>query len=235
MERRYNEEEVGLILRKAMESSPGTRREESHAVTLSELKEIAGEVGIEPARIEAAARSLDAAESTVKRSAGIPTAVHLTRLVDVELREDDLPKMLIIIREVLARQGIVTEVLGGLEWQARSSIGGQYVSIRPQDGGTRLQVLGNFRDGVLGVGAATGFLGVFGGGALGAMLSLPTAAVVATTLAVGAVAGYAPWRLFFPESERTLNTLMDRLEAYLESRDEPESPVTATESNPPPP
>jgi len=237
MERRYNEEEVALILRKAVESSPSlsASRDESHAVTLTELKEIAGEVGIEPARIEAAARSLDAAESTVKRFMGVPSAVHLTRLVDVELREDDLPKMLIIIRDVLARQGIVSEVLGGLEWQARGAMGGQYVSIRPQDGGTRLQVLGNFRDGVFGVGAATGLLGLIGGGAIGTTVGLPVAAVVATVLAGGAVAGYTPWRLFFPESKRTLNSLMDRLEDYLAHRDDPDPPVTGVELIPPPP
>lgn len=216
-ERRYSDEEVAVILRRAVdpaaeapEGAPG------RGLTLAELKEIGSEAGIDAARIEAAAGSLavQRARPVTGSLLGMPTTVQLERRVQGTLTKERLPELLHLIRSEFARQGIVEEVLGGFEWRARSAMGGRYVSIRSEDGETRIRVLGNYRDGLLGLGAGVGPIAAAATGALAAALGAATAfVVVPVALAGGALAALGPWNYAFKREERTLHRVLDGLVA----------------------
>lgn len=233
-ERRYDDEEVGLILRRAVESGEkaGVAGDEpGRGVTLAELQEIGAEAGIDVARIDEAASWLAEAGDQRKRAAsglpamvaaarsviGLPPTVQMERVVQARLDPKRLPELLDVIRAEFSRQGIVQEVLGGFEWQASDELGGRYVSIRPEGDRTRIQALGNYRNGLMvmtfGVGpiaaAATGGLAV----ALGAATPL---IVVALALAGGATAALTPWKRLFGRQRQSFRRTLDALARRLE-------------------
>jgi hypothetical protein len=218
-ERRYNEDEVALILRKAVDSHTDDSGPMSGSgMTLEELKDIGVEVGIESAQIETAARSLDVVRSApTGRILGQPTTVQFERVIPARLQDEHMPHLLDLIRNEFARQGIVTEVMGGFEWKAGGSLGTRYVSLRPEGDQTRIRVLGNYRDGFLGL--------VIGGGSVTGMA---TAAIVGKALAIanpvlllpagvlGVVATSTPvFRFFFGKEQDALERVMGSLETRL--------------------
>jgi len=93
-ERRYNEDEVALILRKAVDAGADDRATATgKGMSLSELKEIGIEVGIDAARIEDAARTLERRDDRPITGSvlGLPTTAQLDRVVPVRLVPEDLP------------------------------------------------------------------------------------------------------------------------------------------------
>lgn len=217
-ERRYNEDEVALIIRKAVDAgaddpAAGTGK----GLSLSELREIGAEVGIEAARIEAAATALERRDAApVGKVLGLPTTLQLDRVVPVRLGQEHLPRLLDVIRRELARQGIVEEVLGGFEWRARGGMGGRYVSIRPEGDQTRIRVLGNYRDGVMGLTLGVGPIAAAGTGALAAALGAATPFIILpAALAGAALVSVGPARYLFGREARSLNSVLDALERQL--------------------
>ena len=165
-ERRYNEDEVALILRKAVDAGADDRATATgKGMSLSELKEIGIEVGIDAARIEDAARTLERRDDRPITGSvlGLPTTAQLDRVVPVRLVPEDLPQPLDAIRSEFARQGIVEKVLEGIEWRARSGMGGRYVSIRPEGDQARIRVPGNYRDRMMGMTLGAGLVVATGG------------------------------------------------------------------------
>lgn len=224
-ERRYDDEEAGLILRHAAEASEracAVGDDPGRGLTLTELREIGAEAGIDGARIDEAAALVVAGDqgkvarsslSAAARSAlGMPPTVQMERVVQTRLDPERLPELLDVIRTEFSRQGIVEEVLGGFEWRASDELGGRYVSIRPEGDRTRLRVLGNYRNGLmvmtLGVGpisaAATGALAV----AVGAATPF---VVVPLALAGGATAALVPWKRLFGGQRRSLHRVLEAL------------------------
>ncbi len=121
-----------------------------------------------------------------------------------------------MIRRELARQGVVEEVLGGFEWRARSAMGGRYVSIRPEDDQTRIRVLGNYRDGVMGLTLGVGPLAAAGTGALVAALGAATPFIILpAALAGAALAAVGPLRYLFGREARSLHRVLDALQRQL--------------------
>ena len=209
-ERRYDEEEVALILHRAVEASATEHDSASGGgLTLAELKEIGAEAGIDASRIEAAAKGLAIRrfDPATPSSMGFPPTEQIERVVPGKLDPDHLPHLLDLIRNEFARQGIVEEVLGGLEWRASSVMGGRYVSIRREGDATRVRVLGNYRDGLLVFGLGLGPMLAISGGLLGA--GLGAAPVLA---ALGWAAAYLPWRYLFGRERRSLRRVLDAIE-----------------------
>lgn len=90
-DRRYRDDEVTEILRRATvprPEAPGQLVSED-GMTLGQLEAIAREAGIEPERVAAAARELDAPVAVTRRAVGIPVSVSRSvelgrRLTDAE-------------------------------------------------------------------------------------------------------------------------------------------------------
>lgn len=157
-EKRFNDEEVSLILSRALEADPGRT---DAGLTLAQLKEIAVEVGVDPSRIESAALTVQADRmASDPHRTGARTSTRYEVDVAGEVDEARYADLLRIIRGRMGRQGIVTEEFGGMAWQARDYFGGRYVSVRSEHGRTHVEALGNFRDGALVSGSAGGTAGL---------------------------------------------------------------------------
>lgn len=156
-EQRFDDEEVSLILRRAMEGDAGRS---DGGLTLRQLKEIAAEVGIDPARVESAAMAVRA-ERAGGEGRGLRVSTRYDVQVDGELTPRGRAEAIRLIRDAMRRHGIVTEeVGGGIGWRARDAFGGRYVTIHSEEGRTRIEALGNFRDGAMVSAGAGGTAGL---------------------------------------------------------------------------
>jgi hypothetical protein len=147
-ERRFSEDEVALILRKATDTGtslvPGA---DSDGLTLDQLKGIGREVGIPDGSIEAAARQVALRRSQDEEGLmGVSATPRYETVLPAELSPARLSDAVAAVRRATGRQGIVRTEFGGLEWQARDALGGRYVSLQPSEGKTHVRVFGNFRD-----------------------------------------------------------------------------------------
>lgn len=134
-ERRFTDREVREILKQAVETAPSRALVRSEGLSLAELKSIGQEVGIDPARIDDAARSVAlSGGKKVNPIVGAPTVYHFERKVPGELDTEDTPEVLSVIRRVMGRQGEADDVRGSLEWKAEGDSGGRYVTISERDG-----------------------------------------------------------------------------------------------------
>jgi len=203
---RFNDEEVSLILRRALEADTSAS---DGGLTLSQLREIAAEVGIDPAQIDSAALAVQSNRIQGRQSRiGVRTSTRYDVEVDGEVDRERYADLLRVIRGAMGRQGVVSEEFGGLEWRAQDAFGGRYVTVRSEKGRTRVEALGNFRDGALVSAGAGGTAGLAASALLmkatvGGMAALGVLGPVA--LAVGAAApAYALYRHWFRKEDAAL-------------------------------
>ncbi len=147
-ERRFTDEEVHEILKKAVEKAPARALAKSEGVSLAELKVIGEEVGIDPARLEAAARTVTlGVGERPNRILGGPTILNFERKVEGEFDPEDTPEILSIIRRTMGQQGKVEKIHGSLEWRASAeappwspdgAADTRYVTISSRDGITTI-------------------------------------------------------------------------------------------------
>jgi hypothetical protein len=217
-EKRFDDEQVSLILRRAMENDAGRP---DAGLTLRQLKEIAAEVGIDPAQVEAAALAVQA-ERAVGERRGLRVSTRYDVQVDGELPPERRAEAIRLIRSATRRQGIVTEeVGGGIGWRARDAFGGRYVTIHTEDGKTRIEALGNFRDGAMTVSAGGGVLGMattaivlkaFFGGVAALGLVGPVAVV-----AGAAIPTWALYRRWFAREDAALRRAVADIAARIDA------------------
>lgn len=144
-ERRYDEKEVALILRNAAESRVG-----GEGLSLRELKQIAAEVGIDPAAVEAAAGAIDRREASVPSPLlGTPVTSQFEQSIEAPFEGVDQSELVLAVRRALGRHGVVEHDPNGVEWRARDASGGRYVSVLRRGPKTLVRVLGNFREGAV--------------------------------------------------------------------------------------
>ena len=143
-ERRFTDEEVREVLRRAVEDVPGTALASGDGLTLSELEAIGAEVGIDAERIERAVWSMDHAPGqSGGRLLGGPRLLSVRRKVPGEVPEGAAPEVLAAIRRHLGRAGDVSEVGGAIEWRATGEVGEQHVSVATRDGSTTITASAN--------------------------------------------------------------------------------------------
>lgn len=145
-DRRFTDQEIREILKLAVQRAPSRGRApsaslvKSEGLSLAELKAIGEEVGIEPARLEDAARAV--AARGIHRPAfilGAPTVVDFERRVDGEVDPEDTPEVLSLIRRTMGLQGDVSEVRGSLEWSAKGDSGERYITLSSRGGHTAIR------------------------------------------------------------------------------------------------
>ena len=143
-DRRFSDEEVREILRKAVQKAPSRSLSRREGLSLSELKSIGEEVGIDPARLEDAARSVaERKTSAPSRFLGGPTVLDFERKVKGVFQPDDTPEILSLVRRIMGHQGEVDEIHGSLEWQVKGDTGNRYVTLTPKDGTTTIRSSAN--------------------------------------------------------------------------------------------
>jgi hypothetical protein len=229
-DRKFSEEEVALIIKRAAElqQTQQVENEPSTALTLTEVEQIAREAGIDPKLIRQAAHGLDRPSETSRPSPwlGAPTHLVFERVVDGEIPVDDFEPLINEIRRTMSDNG-VTSVLGRtLAWTS-SYTGGRRrnngrmvnVNIVSRSGVTTIRVEEEMRQ----VAAALfgGLVGGGGGGTTGISIGIGVGAFHSVGLAAAlwvAVAGgfYTLARTIYSniaiKREKQLKELTSRLE-----------------------
>jgi hypothetical protein len=143
-ERRFTDREVREILKRAVKKTPSRALVRDEGLSLAELEAIGHEVGIDPARLEDAARAVSLEKSERSGSVlGGPTVMDFERRVEGEFYPTDTPDILAVIRRTMGQQGEVAEVHGSLEWQAKGESGERYVTLSSRDGATTIRSSAN--------------------------------------------------------------------------------------------
>jgi hypothetical protein len=202
-DRRFNDEEVALIIKRAAElqQTEQVASEPSTALTLGEVEQIAKEAGIDPMLIRRAALSLDS-PSTVNRPsiwAGAPTRLVFERVVDGEISPEAFETLVDEIRRSLNDNGMPSVLGRSLAWTSsyrggrRRSVGRQIdVNIVPRGGVTTIRVEEELRN--LAGGLFGGLVGGGGGGTTGLSIAhgmeVFQSAAAAALIWVGVAAGF---------------------------------------------
>jgi len=182
--RKYREDEVKEIVRRASEleaSSPT----QSGAMTIGGIESLGREVGIEPAVVRSAAKSLERRASLapttppfVRGLIGAPTSLMVERIVEGELPPDEFPTLVEEIRRELQHVGQVSQLGWSFSWTMTRSASMRRdveVGVTVRGGQTRIVVresLGPLIGAVFG-----GIGGGLGGGAMGPILGITQGAL----------------------------------------------------------
>jgi hypothetical protein len=181
-ERRYSEEEVAEIFERATQAQQFGRRQlpASEGVTLAELQEIGGEVGIPADLVAHAAHSLDRAASPSRKFLGVPIGVG--HVVDLrrQLTDDEWEQFVVVLRETFDARGSVRYdgpfrqwTNGNLQALLEPTETGHRIRFRTTNGSARAWMTGGV--GLLGLaGAVFTAILVTGRGDAGALMSLVT-------------------------------------------------------------
>lgn len=227
--RRYTEEEVGLILRRATEM----QRAEPTALdpaglTLAELEEIAAEAGIDPGMLRQAASELHVhrPETLGSRLAGAPLHVDIESVIEGELPWERVEELVATIQARTTGQGTASAVGRTLTWTSRTEENAlaQQVLVSVRGGQTLIRnhesfggLAAGWFGGIMGgVGAGVGF-GL--GGALSATLGLG-AGLIALPLATVTGSYFLARAIFTAQVRRrqaAAQSLVDRLAEQVES------------------
>lgn len=231
--RRYSDEEVSLILRRAAElqaDQPGA----AGGTSLAELEDVAREAGLDPALVRRAAADLAVASPAAapSRFLGAATRLYVERVVDGELAMDDVEALVAEVRRSFGEAGLVSTLGHTVTWSP--SPAGAYgprnqsarqltVTVTTRGGQTTLRAEENL--GPLAGGLFGGLMGGMGGGLTAPAIAVGVGAFHAALPVVGlvtAVVGgsYALARGIYVgmarRREKELRQLVERLGAYAE-------------------
>lgn len=189
-ERRYDDEEVTAILRRATELGRDDPRRlgASTGTSLQELEDIAREAGIPADLIRRAAREVDAGASSGgtlrgwERFYGNRTLVVREVEVDGEVSEEAMADLVTLIERTTDQRGHASVLGRSLTWRSETTSGDsrkREVVVTPRDGRTTIRVEEDLRQ-VAG-GTFGGSIGGFGGGfgfGVGAPIGAATGSVL---------------------------------------------------------
>ncbi len=120
-QRRFTEREVRTILRRVADMrGPGSALGDADGPTLPQLQQAAGELGLDPSLVEAAAREItaDREGGFWRRLLGGPASVEAVEVVAGSVSEADWPLLVDEIREASGRLGELKPVGGSFAWSS---------------------------------------------------------------------------------------------------------------------
>lgn len=210
-ERRYREEEVGEIIRRAVRArtveGAGAPERESAGLTLGQLQALAAEAGIDPAAIARAAAEVESGGSDQSHFwGGLPTAI-VERVVPGELPPEAYAEMAEEIASRLPGPATSRQVGNLLE----GSDGSTHIRVRSVRGRTRLEARSRYGDAL--VGFHTTFLSLAGVAAIGFVGKMGWPGVLAAIGAVGGgfLAGKYLTRHFYRRARSQLAAILSPL------------------------
>ncbi|HEX7942218.1 MAG TPA: hypothetical protein VF488_10460, partial [Gemmatimonadaceae bacterium] len=177
--RRFNEKEVALIIKRASELQQNeTTAESTTGMSLAELEQVAREAGLDPELVRRAAADLDTrvTDQTPNRFLGAPTVLRLERTIDGEVPTDEYEPMVLEMQRLIGGTSTASTIGRTLQF---SLTGGNHqhasgrdvqVTITPRNGRTTIRI--EERLGPLAGGLFGGLLGGMGGG-----LTVPVAVI----------------------------------------------------------
>ncbi|MEO8451093.1 MAG: serine/threonine-protein kinase [Gemmatimonadota bacterium] len=230
---KYAESRVREIVRRAAELE-ATTPTEAGALSLGGIQQLAAQVGIPPAHVQAAASEVarspgsSSSASVVKpnRFLGAPARIIVERMVEGETSEEDYPTLVDEIRMTIGSVGQTSTLGRSLAWRTVNPPGQGsrtvHASVTPLSGRTRIRLeetLSPIAGGLFG-----GLMGAIGGLSVPLSIALGLAemhSVIAALmlLATGVGGSYGVARTLFrtirQKREAELEQLADRLAGYL--------------------
>jgi hypothetical protein len=138
--RRFSEREVALVLRKATEIEE-TEGPSGGGLSLRELEQIAGEVGISPAMIQRAVAEVDAKKRSNNPLSRTSLSQEAIRAIGGELSAEGVAALVDAVERRSDQVGEVTQALGTTRWTARDRFSTTQVAITPSKDGTTVRVV----------------------------------------------------------------------------------------------
>lgn len=148
-ERRFNEQQIGEILRRAgeiqVDISPDA---EAHGVTLAELQKIASEIGIEPHVLERAAQEVESG-TPVGKDAERPNFRMFDHTVDGELTDEQWDEVVMLLRQSTGLPGTSTLQGNMREWSGNWDLGHVTLTASSRNRQTRFRMLADTTGGTV--------------------------------------------------------------------------------------
>lgn len=214
--RRYSDQELGLILRKAMELDVRSPASSRGGLTIDDIRAIAAEVGLDPATIAQATALVPAVrESRLSRLLGGPESLTYEMQLEGELADEDRSAVIRSIRRVLNQHGETGTIGDIVEWKSVGRVNQVSVTIATRAGGTDVQILAE-RGPALMLSCflpAVGWLAL--AGAIGGAVEPTGAAAIATLFGGAAVGAGVTARAIWSSGTRRLRDMLERLTAAL--------------------
>ncbi len=191
--RKFNEQEVALIIKRAAElqQTEQAETETGQTLTLQDVEQIAKEAGIDPLLIRRAAQGLDHHVESIRPSPwlGAPTRIVLERVVDGEIGPEHYESLVNEMRRTFSDNGVPSVLGRTLAWTPAAAGGRREsrtrnvdVSVISRGGVTTIRVEEELRNL-----AAALFAGLMAGGAAGT--TGITVGVAMATLGSAGIAG----------------------------------------------
>lgn len=223
-ERRYSNQELALILRRAveLEEKPGTFTE-SKGIALPEIQEIAREAGISPEQIARAIAELETRGSLEPFSLLGPKGVKREmRTLVTQASQEDLKELVRIIDEHIQAQGTVSEALGVIRWNGSDRFLNSQVALEPSDEGLHIRIEEKIPHKLRSMlHFIPGSYAAFIAAALAAQgdLAAPLIALLGLSAGAGGLAlGGMVWRYISKRSSARVRALMDKLVDHLSKK-----------------
>jgi hypothetical protein len=171
-QRRYNEEEVAAIFERAAEAQHTSLAHlpAGEGMTLTDLQEIAREVGISGDDLADAAKAIDLGgrRPTSRRLLGFPVGVGLTVDLGRTLSDEEWERFVVDLRETFDTRGVLksegslrTWANGNLQAHLEPTGTGHRIRLRTVKGDARGLILGGL--GIAGSGIVAFLISAFGG------------------------------------------------------------------------
>lgn len=142
--RRFDEDQIGIVLRRAAELQERSDRvgDGVGSLSLGELRQIAEEAGIQARFVDLAVASLDAAPDGRKESRLVGGAYewHLHTSVEGELTDEDREQVVRAIRSAMGQRGEVSDLYGRMEWSHDDGLGPFVIGVSSKEGRTEVDV-----------------------------------------------------------------------------------------------
>ena len=144
--RLYTEKEISTILKRAGERQAEQGEKETQGLSLEEIQQIAGEVGLDPGIVASVAAELETALGKEKGQSwlGLPVRVETERVLPGAVSVDQWPEVVSAIENSMGVIGASGQVGKMLEWTYTSKLVQYKVSLTPVNGQTKVRVFGNF-------------------------------------------------------------------------------------------
>ena len=247
--RKFNDEEVALIIKRAAElqQTEQIAQDPGSALSLADVEAIAKEAGIDPALVRRAANTLDQPSTEKTRPSpwvGAPTRLVYERVVDGEVTPDAYEPIVNEIRRTFGDNGVPSVLGRTLAWTSTQTGGRRHsrgrqidVSVMSRGGVTTIRVEEELRNiagalfgGLVG-GGGGGTTGISVGIGMGALHSAPLAAMIWLAVAGGF---YTLARVLFgnlsEKRDHELRSLTDRLQSIVETSVPQPSPQVGASS-----
>jgi hypothetical protein len=158
--RRFTDREVREIMEKAVEEASRHAPSSGEGLSLKELKSIGAEAGIDPERLEQAAREVALQKSSGPELGGGGTILLRQRRFEGEIGASWKTEALSLVRQTFGVAGEVSELGDSVEWRATEGGRERLVTISSRGGSTTIEAMSNLRQSAVGAYTSGGLIAI---------------------------------------------------------------------------